>query len=236
MRKTIRYAIPDKLYSTEKTLRKASSVEYDGPDELILYIDKDTGRLEENYHPDEEPDRPLALNHERVILDGTESDENLIKIALLWGGIPAPTRYEVAIGPDDQPNILLTDPTDLVMVYDEYGLYEDYTRPLEFLEFKKERSDEFYRSERNSRLSASDSKLAIDMPESLKQEWMEYRQKLRDWPSDWEGVPNYIRRFPLSPEETSDPEFDDPNVEYVSIADRGTEWAAIQKQLPDTVR
>jgi hypothetical protein len=59
------------------------------------------------------------------------------------------------------------------------------------------------RRHRDMMLSLSDGQIAEDMPQSLKDEWMEYRQKLRDLPTVMEeaGVdPNIAYyMFPLQP-------------------------------------
>lgn len=53
------------------------------------------------------------------------------------------------------------------------------------------------RQRRDMHLSASDGQIASDMPASLQQEWMDYRQKLRDMPGDLEaaGVDSNIAAF-----------------------------------------
>lgn len=217
--KTLTYSIPDEMFSTETTLGKTSTQVYDGPDHIIMWVNKDTGHLEETHGPDEEPDCPLPLHLRREILRA-DTTENTIKIGLLWGGLETPKVYEVAVGPADQPNAITPDPSDLRQVYDEYALYPDYKAPLQFLTQQRDRSWEFFRQERDHRLYMSDSKLAEDMPEGLKQQWRDYRQKLRNLPEDWAGVPGIFIRFPLAPDEGPDPNFNDPQVPVIRIADR----------------
>lgn len=217
--KTLTYSIPDEMFSTETTLGKTSTQVYDGPDHIIMWVNKDTGYLEETHGPDEEPDCPLPLHLRREILRA-DTTENTIKIGLLWGGLETPKVYEVAVGPVDQPNAITPDPSDLRQVYDEYALYTDYKAPLQFLTQERDRSWEFFRQERDHRLYMSDSKLAEDMPEGLKQQWRDYRQKLRNLPEDWAGVPGIFIRFPLAPDEGPDPNFNDPHVPVIRIADR----------------
>ena len=217
--KTLTYSIPDEMFSTETKLGKTSTQVYDGPDHIIMWVNKDTGYLEETHSPDEEPDCPFPLHLRREILRA-DTTENTIKIGLLWGGLETPKVYEVAVGPADQPNAITPDPSDLRQVYNEYALYPDYKAPLQFLTQQRDRSWNFLREERDHRLYMSDSKLAEDMPEGLKQQWREYRQKLRNLPKDWDGVPGYLVRFPLAPDEGIDPNFNDPQVPVIRIADR----------------
>ena len=56
-------------------------------------------------------------------------------------------------------------------------------------------SKEIMREERNQLLKESDFTSLPDFPSTNKQEWLDYRQQLRDFPSVWtEGVP-----FPSKP-------------------------------------
>ena len=95
-------------------------------------------------------------------------------------------------------------------------------------------SDEFIRSMRDAKLAASDGKIAPDMPEALKQQWLDYRQKLRDLPADWADVPNYLVRFPQSPEDGPNMEFAE-NINVIRIADRDASDADALSNLPPGV-
>jgi hypothetical protein len=155
-----------------------------------------------------------------------------VKIGLIYGGLATPKVYEVAVGPNDLPNISLSDPSDIRSVYMIHPVEQDYTADLQFVTLDRDRSDEFIRDERNSRLAASDSKLASDMPESLRTIWLNYRQRLRDLPSEWADTPNHLIKFPISPDEHMDTDFDDDEVTVVMIADRTDDDADAIAQLP----
>jgi hypothetical protein len=233
--KMLTYSIPDEIYSTETTLGKTSTQMYNGPSEIVLWVDKTTGYVEDTWAPEEEPDYPLAMNLRREILRA-DTDENTIKIALLYGGLEPPKIYEVAVGPADQPNAIITDPSDIRMVFNDVNLPADYTAPLQFATYDRDRSwDGFLKEVRNSMLSESDGRIAEDMPESIKAQWRDYRQKLRDMPENWGNVPGYLVRFPLSPDQTSDPNFDDPEVSVIMIADRTDADNDALGQLPANV-
>lgn len=234
MARMLTYNVPDELFSTENTLGKTSTQLYDGPDELIIWVDTETGYVMETHHPDEEPDRPLALNLRREVLKA-DTDENCIKIGLLWGGLAKPKIYEVQVGPVDQPNAIITDPSDVRLVFDQFGLPSDYTAPLQFMEYKRDRSLQFIKDERNAKLANSDGKIASDMPAALKEEWIVYRQKLRDMPVDWAGVPFYLVRYPASPDDKFNPDFDDPEVTVIRVEDRTEEDNDALAQLPANV-
>ena len=227
------YSIPDHLYSLENTLGKTSTQLYEGPEEIVMWLDKETGYLMECYAPEDEPDRPLPLNLKREILKA-DSDINCCKIGLIYGGLEKPKIYEVSVGPVDQPNATVVDPSDIRIVYDKASVTVDYTAPLQFFEYKRDRSDEWLRSVRNSKLAASDGKIAPDMPEALRQQWLDYRQKLRDLPDDWLEVPNYLVRFPRSHEDGPNMEFAE-NIGVIRIADRDASDADALQNLPPGV-
>lgn len=228
------YSVPDQLYSTANTLGKTSTQLYNGPDELILWVDKETGRIMQSFEAETEPDRPLPLDLRREILRA-DTNDNCIRIALIYGGLEKPKVYEVAVGPVDQPNATIADPSDIRIVYDRDTVTEDYTAPLKFFEYKRDRSMDFIRKRRNELLAASDGRISPDMPESLKSKWLDYRQKLRNLPDDWADVPGYLIRFPLSPDQEINPEFDDPDIDVIRIEDRTDEDNDALAQLPPGV-
>ncbi len=227
------YSIPDHLFSLENTLGKTSTQLYEGPDEIVMWLDKETGYMTQAFAPEDEPDRPLPLDLKREILKA-DSDINCCKIGLIYGGLEKPKIYEVSVGPVDQPNATVVDPSDIRIVYDKQSVTVDYKAPLKFFENKREYSDEWLRSVRNSKLAASDGKIAPDMPEALKQQWLDYRQKLRDLPDDWLEVPNYLVRFPRSPEDGPNMEFAE-NIGVIKIADRDASDADALQNLPPGV-
>ena len=232
--KMLTYSIPDVLYSTENTLGKTSTQLYNGPDQLVLWLDKETGRVMQSWAPEDEPDRPLPLDLKREILKA-DTDENCIKIGLIYGGLEDPKIYEVEVGPTDQANAQLVDPSDIRTVYNREPVDANYKAPLEFMVYVRNRTDEFIRRERNSRLSASDGKIAPDMPEEMKQKWLDYRQKLRDLPDDWADVPNFLIQFPRPPD---DPyvQFSNPHVKVIRIHERTADDNDALSNLPPGVR
>jgi len=52
---------------------------------------------------------------------------------------------------------------------------------------------------RNAMLESSDYRIADDMPNSVKQPWLDYRQALRDLPTQWQGVDPWKVEFPEEP-------------------------------------
>ena len=227
------YPIPDELYSATRTMGKTSTQTYIGPDSLFLYLNED-GRIINSFAPDDLPPPESVAVDETVVEFVPETDEDYIKIMILYSHW-LPKEYECAVGPDDDPNIIVSDPTDVIMVFDEVSIVEDYTAPLEFLVYTrhKVRDDAWLRSVRDGMLLESDGRLSSDMPAALRTQWETYRQKLRDIPETYADVPNWLIRFPLSPDEQIDRDFNDDDVDIIMIADRTAEDQAAIDQLPN---
>ena len=235
MTRILTYPMPDELYLPTRTLGKTSTQEYIGPDSLYLYLNDD-GRIINSFAPDEVPPAESRGLDETLVHFVPETDEDYIKIMILYSHW-IPKEYEVSVGPADDPNIVVTDPTDIIMIFDEVQIVEDYTAPLQFRDYEryKDRSDDFIRSVRDGMLLESDGRVAPDMPEDVKEAWLTYRQKLRDFPVTYAAVPNWLVRFPLSPDQQAvgDVEFGDDNINIIMIADRTDEDQAAIDQLPD---
>lgn len=200
---TLEYDLPDVRFGTVSTLGKTSTQEYNGVESLVLWVNKSDGVIENSFDPENVSEQPLPLHLKQEVLLA-DTMENTIKIGLLFGGLEPTKFYEVSVGPSGQPNALVADPTDIRDVFSENDILEDYKKPLVFktdLDRQEHGSLtwDFIRGQRNTRLDNSDAKLAIDMPESLKEEWVTYRNELRNMPDDWAGVPIEFIKFPISP-------------------------------------
>ena len=235
VQKVVTYDIPDEFEQAvpTKALGKTSTQSYDGPSTLILWIDKETKDIEQSWDKDDYTDRPVPLNLDVKELNA-DTDENTIKIALLFGGFAERKLYEVAVGPVADDNIVIVDPSDPRMIYSENDIIDDYTKPLVFRTDFRRQTDEFIREERNAKLKQSDGRIADDMPESVKAEWMAYRQKLRDIPADWAAVPNHLVRWPTDPDGEYDYPYvrdENPDHKVIQISERTAEDADAIAQL-----
>jgi len=235
VKKIVTYDLPDEFEQAvpTKALGKTSTQSYDGPSTLVLWIDKESKEIEQTWDKDDMTDRPLPLNLEVKELKA-DSDENIIKIGLLFGGFAERKLYEVRVGPAEDKNVVIADPSDPRMIFSENDILEDYTKPLKFRNDFRRYDDEFIRGERNALLKQSDSRIAEDMPDEVKAKWEAYRQKLRDVPADWAGVPQHLVRFPMDPDgEYDDPYVrnDDPEHEVILVAKRTAKDADAIGQL-----
>tara|TARA_B100001245_G_scaffold9001_2_gene6221 strand:- start:2917 stop:3690 length:774 start_codon:yes stop_codon:yes gene_type:complete len=220
VKKIVTYDLPDEFEQATPTtaLGKTSTQSYDGPSTLILWIDKESKVIDQTWDKDDYTERPVPLNCEVKEIKA-DSDENMIKIGLLFGGFAERKLYEVRVGPAEDDNVVIVDPTDPRMIFSENAILEDYTAPIKMKsgintdnenpenDFRR-RSDVAVRVDRDAKLKQSDGRIAEDMPEEVKAKWETYRQKLRDIPQDWAAVPNHLIRWPTDP----DGEYDDPYV------------------------
>ncbi len=84
--------------------------------------------------------------------------------------------YQVPLIPDDIYNRYSVKLVDGELVVDRWTVEKKLLDKEEFLTWDD------IRDHRNRLLDGSDGKVTEDMPEDLKQQWKEYRQKLRDLP------------------------------------------------------
>ena len=233
LQKTITYDVPDVYEGNTNTKGNTSTMPYDGPEELILWIDKESGEIEQTWDPDDYTERPVPLNCKVETLKG-DSDENLIKIAMLFGGLETPKVYEVRVGPAGDKNSEVVDPSDIRKIYDENAVVENWEAPIKFKTDWRHRTDDFIREERNAKLKQSDARIADDMPADVKQKWLDHRQKLRDIPQDWAAVPNHFIKWPEDPdgEYHNEPENDD-EVPVIMVGERTAADNDAIRQLVD---
>ena len=223
--KEVTYKIPNERFGMDDSEGKTSKMTYTGPSRLVLYMDKETHKVVDSWHPDEVPEQPLPLHLYTLELN-SDTSENILRMMLLWGGIPITKLYEVAVGPDTEPNARLVDPTDVREVYripvDDWD--GEKWLPLQYINHFKNYTDnraddgfdswtwDLVRAKRNHALGESDNSVNEDMPADLKDKWLDYRKKLRDLPADWADVPVDLIREPRAPDDDSpDMMLDDPD-------------------------
>lgn len=213
VQRTVTFDMPDEFEQAvpSTSLGNTSTMEYDGPETLILWIDKETKDIEQTWDKDDYTEQPVPVNLEVKELHA-DSDENCIKIGILFGGFGGSEAliklYEIAVGPAEDDNAVIRDPSDPRMIFSENDIIDDYTKPLVFRTDWRRYDDDFIRALRTSKLKQSDGRIAEDMPAEVKAKWEAYRQKLRDIPADWAAVPNHLIKWPTDP----DGEYDEPLV------------------------
>jgi len=250
--KTITYKIPNERYGTDDSEGKTSTHTYVGPSHLMLFMDKETHMVKEVQDMDNLCEQPTPLDFYELVLDCDESVENCIRCTLIGPvGYDKPKVYEVAVGPENQKNNVIKDPTHISEVYDQNSVAEGYNGS-EWADLTYETGRcgddfpnnewgrdnwnmEFIRGVRNDDLEASDAATSEDMPDSIKQKWIDYRQQLRDLPNDWDGVPADLIVIPQAPDEADARVFADPDVDVIIICDRTGDDDVVVAQLPNNV-
>lgn len=225
--KTFTYKVPDEWRGNTFNLGKTRTFTYKGPRFLTFEIDKTTGKESGwcLYRP-EELERPCALDCIRVTIDALESDEMalLAEIANDQGDpdqvafrtnrewvikFQAPPGYTSIWEPKDDE----VEPRD---IYDEFDITYDFETgefnlPVKDLEAEGWRTDitwDDVRAVRNKMLEDTDGRISTDMPQSIQQQWIDYRNLLRDLPDALSQFPAHVaaHMFPRTPGGASIPD------------------------------
>ena len=246
MAKTITYKIPNERYGTDDSEGKTASVEYNGPDTLVCWVinNEPKTRVVDSFAKEDVPERPTPLNYTAVEIDATASDENALRVALIYGGLPVQMQLEVDNGVAEIPNKHIADPTHVLEVYDKpkamEGCIDLDTGVWAPLEYRTgdipDRTDANLRHIRDGLLDSSDQKMVSDMPDALAAEWTTYRQTLRDLPALTAAVDNTFVTYPTAPNEPAQLDLAESTGHLVRIADRSAaQQAAIDNQTPANI-
>jgi hypothetical protein len=244
--KTITYKIPNERYGTDDSEGKTASVEYNGPDTLVCWVinNEPKTRVVDSFAKEDVPERPTPQNYTAVEIDATASDENALRVALIYGGLPVQMQLEIDNGVAEIPNKHIADPTHVLEVYDKPKAIEDCIdldtgvwTPLEYRTGDiSSRTDEDLRNRRNGHLDASDGKMVADLPADLDAVWTTYRQVLRDLPALTAAVDNTFVTMPTPPNEPAHLDLAESTGHLVRIADRSAaQQAAIDNQTPANI-
>lgn len=219
--KTVLFPVPTELYGQEVDEYEVGIATYHGP----RYLRTRWQRPDENgvvqiegshgVWDVEDPSgfMPCPADCVEVILD---AEENPLQAIMLWGQAYPGDRMEVVCGPEDIGNPDIENPHSIMQALDprsaKYDTVNGCWCPMEFThdapnDFDPENGTSFSwktaRATRDQLLSMSDAKVAApDVPDSVKQPWIDYRQRLRDLPVEWAGVgtATYLIVWPMEPD------------------------------------
>jgi len=221
------YALPNQFYTDHSfTQGKKRTTTYDGPDKIYLIVDQVTG--EETHGPltaEEKTDgRPVPLGSMYYEVDCIENP----LFCQLRGHIidEAEEDHTHTVIHPDSPDIpgykqlTYQEPLLVRNIYDKYctkvnletgELHIPVYTPLESLfghGMKEEVTWDYIRRKRAMELKNSDMNVGGDIPMSVQQPWLEYRQLLRDLPEKLKDIPPAIvlRMFPPHPDEGKMPQ------------------------------
>lgn len=208
--KTFKYKVADELYSSETTLSKEALATYNGPDKVWIFVDNDTGKISNVSPPltegEDGDEVPTPVGTTKVEVN---ADQDITVLSILQEG-------NVTYHNNTELNETL--PTNETISYPEYpSITDTYDVDNLIYDTASEQWTGFVFASssitwddiiniRNGALTSTDGKISPDMPDDIKQPWVEYRQKLRDLPSVYgyktdEQVDAWKVRFPTSPED-----------------------------------
>lgn len=198
----------DYLYQTND-LGKTAEWTYNGPDKIWVFVDKETLKLVNNVFYTEEENGaniPEPLDQIKVEIDCDKDP--------LLGSLFHADHLEGHIDYSTLPKYTETMPDGTVYsrplhptpdhTYELFDLEYDviageFKKPYPWK--KPHVTWDDIRLVRNRALDISDFKINSDMPASLKAEWEEYRQKMRDIPQTYAGKDPWKITFPETPED-----------------------------------
>lgn len=173
---------------------------YDGPDKLFFIVDNQTGKeamgpITEIEKNDGRPlpegcryveidciDNPLLCQLRGPVIDEQEEDHTGDAMPT---GVKKITGYNTFTYQTPVLPYQMYDPLNITFNEDD-----TYTLPLREprdtvmgVDIERDITWDDVRAKRNQFLQNSDSQITDDMPADLRAKWVDYRQRLRDWPS-----------------------------------------------------
>lgn len=183
--KDLTYVCPDDFYSQSVANGDTATASYTGPDRLWVFVNNDTNHLELPAYSERDNGAtiPTMFGCTKVEIT-SDTQQGLMLLALIEPGrLADPTGHAVVNEtlPDGSVHTT-TSPIALRSAYDIRTVtYVDGTWTIPLQEGGQTWTDLI--NARDGRLTASDGRIAPDMPAALKQQWMDYRTALRDFPS-----------------------------------------------------
>ena len=208
--KTFTYDIPDEYLAQTNSNGDTATATYTGPDKLYVFVDEATNKNTEAQQPPDEdfhynPSTDTAPDGERVVtLDCAGADTLMCAIFLPHTITLTQSQVTVAL-PEGYGNYQNPWPPYPDHAYERTLSVHDEASGNWTLTWKQPwQTWATLIQLRNDRLDATDSKVASDSPDAIKNPWIEFRQKLRDLPVTWkkgesdEYAPHMVK-FPEEP-------------------------------------
>lgn len=200
--KNFTYAIANEEFSLDDSKGTVVNATYNGPNKMWVFIDEETNKLTNlpiKTEADNGEEFPAPVGYIKVLVDANV-DTKIAAMCMPYCVTINDTINTVVEDMPDNETHEYQYPLDIAIAYDLYEtVYLDgewnttYQGPI--------RTWEDVISTRNTKLVISDTKIAPDMPDAVKQPWIDYRQKLRDLPSVWAGIDPHKVQFPTAPDE-----------------------------------
>lgn len=178
------FNIADKLYSSSTSQNRTASASYTGPDRIWVFVHEDTG-LFSQVQPtltsmEDGADVPTPVGHRKVEV---VAETDPVALGIIKEDFV--TYADTSITEEDLPDGSTASFETTATLGQTYNLDELVHNGTSWvLPTMKESPvtwDDILNS-RNGALAGSDGKISPDMPDSIKQPWIDYRQALRDLP------------------------------------------------------
>jgi hypothetical protein len=207
--KTLTYKCPDDEYVSTDSLNKTGTVTYAGPDKTWVMVDGDTNKISLPAYTslDDGDSIPVPPGMYRVELSAEQHTDLIIMSLIDRLRITEPEGIvDVEELLPDGSVYVKTDPLHLTTVHNITDITYDTVSSTWSLPYREQDitwDDKI--NIRNGALAASDGRIAPDMPNSLKQKWIDYRAALRDLPTTFgRGTDNEVSPWkvtlPTAPE------------------------------------
>ena len=203
------FNIADALYASTATLNKTASATYSGPDRVWVFVDEETKLYRTSLSPltsledgDSVP-TPIGTIKVEVV-----AQDNPVVISMMKEDCV--TYDDITTVDEEMPDGSIHTQNAVATLSQTYSIdnlrYNTETATWDLGDFETaDLSWDDVISVRNNMLTASDGKISFDMPDTIKQPWIDYRQALRDLPSTYGyGTDNEIEawkvNYPVAPE------------------------------------
>lgn len=184
---TFTYKVADEIYASTDLQGKIGTAVYTGPDRVWVFVDQNTGSLVSENPPltsiDDGASVPTPIGTRKIEL--VAADDPII-MGLIYAN-RCVTQNQTTTS-ETMPNGLVrtyNDIPEIAQTYDlaqiSYNLATNEWNTPPYLLSPIAWSDVI--TSRNALLTASDGRIAPDMPDALKTQWTEFRQQLRDLPA-----------------------------------------------------
>jgi hypothetical protein len=218
IQQTFTYDLPDDYLAQTNADGRTATANYNGPDKIWVFIDRDTGKSDTSRlvltEEEDGADFPIPEDQYKVEINCATDPVlcSLFDAKVEWDTVVGQTNIVVNL--PDGTTYERPDPTDVDHTYelDECAYNLDgtntdgkWTGGTWTMQWKQPwTSWEQLITVRNNMLAGSDSKIADDMPAATKQLWLDYRQALRDLPATFgrgtaNEIPAYMVNFPVEP-------------------------------------
>ena len=221
--KDFTYDIPDEYLAQTKANGDTATASYTGPAKLWVFVQEQTGKntsdamqLDENW--DGNPDLPAPEGQVKVELD-CEGADTLICAIFLPHSVSVKNVTDVVTDlPEDYGKYSNPWPPPPEHAYErEMLVYKPDTADIADTAGKEHTGGDWeltfkqpwmtwgtMTQLRNDLLAMSDGKVSFDQPDSVKQPWIDWRQKMRDLPTVWKRgeageFPAHMVKFPAEP-------------------------------------